>query len=77
MWSIGLPAHLNTPQPLGALYKLPNSAAFYQRGLCFYPAAPEYEPMNLRDLCRMKRGEITHLGSFNKSSLFLPRPFKT
>lgn len=51
MWSVGPLAPFNTPQPLSPLYKLPNSAACYQRELCFCPVAPQYELMNLRDLC--------------------------
>lgn len=74
MRSSGPLAPFNTPQPRSLLYKLPNSAAFYQRELCFCPEAPPYEPMNL---WVTSVGEITHLGSFNKPSLFLPQTFKT
>lgn len=64
----------NTPQLLGPLINSLTQQHLPKEVLFHYPS-PGWT-MNPCDLRRMKQGEITHLGSFNKSSLCSPSTLK-
>lgn len=73
-WQSEVNPPFNTPRLLSPLI---NSLTqqHLPKGVLFYYPAPGW-PMNLCDLWRMKQGDITHPGSFNKSSLCSPSTLK-
>lgn len=67
-WQSEVNPPFNTPQILSPLINSLSQQHLPKVGYCF-PMQPQGDPWICADLWRMKQGDITHPGSFNKSSL--------